>query len=106
MGDTRYVKGFKIDRMLVAKLADVEDPMDPEVDAYIPIVVHQLYRPGYKFIASVFENDRTDAALVIALEVGYNREELENKALGEIDETIQWVKPHVLVGPGVWEVMD
>lgn len=43
-------------------------------------------------------------SLIIAFPIGYDKDELEKKDLGEIDETIREALAHVLVGPGVWEL--
>jgi hypothetical protein len=96
--------------MSKAKIAAlVESSHDPEVDAYIPIIVHQLNRDGYKYITTAWEHGvPRDAkggrlALVIVLDVGYDEEELRKKDLGDVDWSIEWARPHVLVGPDVWE---
>ena len=44
------------------------------------------------------------SALIIALEVGDDKEKLKNKELGMIGESIQTALPYVLVGPDVWEL--
>jgi hypothetical protein len=45
-----------------------------------------------------------DLAFIIALEIGYDKDELKKKDLGEIDESIKEALPHVLVGLDVWEL--
>ena len=105
----KFVKGFKLDRSKIAALAEVESSSNPEVDAYIPIIVHQLNHDGYKYITAGWEHDvPCDAkdgrlVLIIILDIGYDEEELRQKDLGDIDWSIEWARPHVLVGPDVWE---
>ena len=107
--DKKFVKGFKLDRSKIAALAEVESSSDPEVDAYIPIIVYQLNRDGYKYITAGWEHDvPRDAkdgrlALIIVLDIGYDEEELRQKDLGDIDWSIEWARPYVLFGPDVWE---
>lgn len=108
----RYVKGFKIDRQKVADTVDLPDPCDPEVDDYIRIIIHDLNRSGYKFIGAVHERNppgqqpdgRTHLAVLIILDEGYDEEELRQRELGAVDDTIEVARPHVLVGPDVWEL--
>ena len=103
-----YVKGYKIDRKLVASMIEV-DPVDREVDEYIRAIVHMFPRTSYKYIASAKERnvpiDQKDGhrALVIVLEVGDDEKALREKKI-VVDATIEWAKPHVLVGPEVWEI--
>jgi hypothetical protein len=52
----QYVKGFILDRLLVAKLVGVESISDPEVDTYIRIIIDGLNRDGHQFIAAVHEH--------------------------------------------------
>jgi hypothetical protein len=109
--EKRYVKGFILDRDLVAKVAGVKSPNDPEVDEYIRVIIDGLNRCGYKFIGGVYERTRpgqqydrsTHLAVAIVLDIGHDEEALRRKELEPIDETIAAAKPHVLVGPDVWE---
>ena len=41
--------------------------------------------------------------MIIVLDIGYDEEELRQKDLGDIDWSIEWARPYVLVGPDVWE---
>ena len=103
-----YVKGYKIDRKMVASMIKV-DPGDYEVDEYIYVIVHMLPRTSYKYFASVrewnvpIEQKDGHRALVIVLEVGDDENALRETKI-TVDATIEWAKPHVLVGPGIWEV--
>jgi hypothetical protein len=45
-----------------------------------------------------------DLALAIVLEIGDDEEALKKMELPSLDETIAVALPHVLVGPGVWEL--
>ena len=45
-------------------------------------------------------------ALIIALEIGEDKDEMKEKDLGEFDESIRVALPHVLVGPDVWELFE
>ena len=107
-----YVKGFKIDRKKVADVADVESDRDAEVDAYIRVILSGLNRSGYKFIAAAHEHTppgqipdgRTRLALIIVLEEGSDEETLRGQGLECIDESINFARPHVLIGPDVWEL--
>jgi len=102
-----YVKGYKIGQK-VACMVEV-DRLDPEVDEYIRVIVHQLPRTAYKYIATAKEHnlpvDQKDGhiALIIVLEVGEDEKALKEKEI-VVDESIEWAKPHVLVGPDVWEI--
>jgi hypothetical protein len=64
-------------------------------------------RTSYKYIASVNERnvpiDQKDGhrALVIVLEVGDDESALRERKIA-VDATIEWGKPHVLVGPEVF----
>ncbi|KAF8802227.1 hypothetical protein BYT27DRAFT_7197315 [Phlegmacium glaucopus] len=104
-----YVKGYKIDRQKVASMVEV-DCHDPEVDEYIRVIVHQLPRSAYKYITAAKEhNPPADPmedghlALIIVLEAGQDEKTLREKEI-VVDESIEWAKPHVLVGPDIWEV--
>jgi hypothetical protein len=95
----------------VAKLAGVEDTNDPEVDAYLHVIVDGLNRGGYRFIGAVHkplrpgeERSREQLALAIVLEIGDDEEMLRSKELQPIDETIAAAQPHVLIGPDVYEL--
>ena len=104
--EKRYFKGFILDRRAIAKLADVESTNDPEVDIYTNIIIRGLNRNEYKFIGLVRDTPRKDyLALAIVLEVGSSAEELRKVEL-HADDTIMTAKPHVLIGPGVWEFYD
>jgi hypothetical protein len=77
---------------------------DPEVYIFIDIIVKGLNRDGYKFIGLVREPTQpTQQALAIVLEIGSSAEELRKIEL-HVDDTIMAAKPHVLIGPGVWEL--
>jgi hypothetical protein len=107
-----YVKGFKIDRERIAKLAHVADDHDPMVDMFIHIIIKDLKRSGYKYIGAVhdhplppqYENTDENLAVVIILDEGHNKTELQERELGPIDDTIQIAQQHVLIGPDVWEL--
>jgi len=45
-------------------------------------------------------------ALINALEIGEDKDELEKKDVGETDESIREALPHVLVELAVWELWD
>lgn len=108
----QYVKGFKLDRQKIAKVAGVGNPSDPEVDEYIRVIISGLNRGGYKFIGTVHEHTppgqqadgSTHLAVAIVLELGYDAEELRKKELKPIEESIAFAQPHVLDGPDVWEL--
>ena len=101
-----YFKGFILDRRAIAKLAGVESTNDPEDDIYSDIIIKGLNRNGFDFIGLVRDVPRKDYfALAIVLKVGSNAEELEKIEL-DVDDTIMDAKPHVLIGPGVWELYD
>jgi hypothetical protein len=48
----------------------------------------------------------TRLTVLIVLDEGSNEEELRQRELGAVDETIEFARPHVLVGTGadVWEL--
>ena len=102
---SRYVKGFKIDRQKVANVVGAKDRVDPLVDTSIHSIVRLLNRSVYLRMEVGWEPATTPdgerpLVLIIALEIGADKDELEKKDLGEIDESIKWTLPHVLVGPG------
>jgi hypothetical protein len=72
--------------------------------------VGRLNRSAYLKILTAYDSESPGPdgirhlALIIALEISENKDELEEKDLGEIDETIVQARPHVLDGPGVWEI--
>lgn len=105
--EKQYFKGFILDRQAIAaKLAGVESTTDPEVDIYSNIIIKGFNRDGYKFIGLVSDVPRKGfLALAIVLMVGSSAEELRKVEL-DVDETIMAAKPHVLIGPGVWELYD
>ena len=107
---TRYVKGYKIDRQKVADLVEAANRKDPLVDAGIRSVVARLNRSAYMNIATGYDPPTPEGArhlaLIVALDVGYDQEQLKEKKLGDIDESIMAALPHVLVGPDVWELCE
>ena len=108
--DEAIVKGYIIDYNLVAKAAKI-DASDPDVHYYTRIIMMGLNRYGYKFIGSVHRRiqpgqkpKEKDLALAIVLEIGDDEEALKKMELPLLDDTIEAALPHVLVGPGVWEL--
>lgn len=105
-----FVKGFKIDQDKVVRSAKLKDPDLTIIESYITTIVHVLNREGYKYIGCAYDHDpdpqdgERRLVLVIVLDESTDEEELKNKALGQIDDTIEWAKPHVLEGPDVWEL--
>lgn len=103
-----FVKGYKIDRGKVAEMIE-HDRLDPEVDDTIRIIVHRLSRDAYKYIATAKEHDipagQEDGhlALIIVLAVDEDKEALKEKEI-HVHESIEEAKPHVLVGPDIWEM--
>ena len=107
---TLYVKGFKIDRQKVADVVEARDRIDPLVDTGIQVIVGRLNRSAYMNIVTGYEPPSPDGkrhlVLIIALEIGEDKDEMKKKDLGEIDESIRVALPHVLVGPDVWELCE
>ena len=107
---TLYVKGFKIDRQKVANIVEARDRIDPLVDTGIHVIVGRLDRSAYMNIVTGYESPSPDGerhlALVIALGIGDDKDEMKKKDLGEIDDSIRVAPPHVLVGPDVWELCE
>jgi len=87
------------------------DSVDHLVDSAIRVIMSQLNlnRSAYLNIVGGYEPPSPDGephlALIIALEIGDGKDELEKKDLGEIHESIREALP-VLVGPAVWEPWD
>ena len=111
MDGKMYVKGFKLDRNKLAKLAARYSGDDGDVDSYIPVLIHQLNRDSYKYVGCAYEHEpdprdgQRHLTLVIVLEQGMDKEELERRELKHpIDSSIEWALPHVLEGPDVWEL--
>ena len=107
---TLYVKGFKIDRGKVAKIVGAKNRLDRLVGFGIRGVVEQLNRSAYLSIEVGREPPGPDgerrSALIVALEIGEDKDELKKKDLGEIEESIRRALPHVLEGPDVWELLE
>jgi hypothetical protein len=86
------------------------DGIDPLVEAGISAILDRLNRSAYLNIVGGYEPPGPDGvrylAVIIALEIGYDKDELKKKDLGEIDESIREALPHVLVGPDVWELWE
>jgi hypothetical protein len=82
---TLYVKGFKIDRQKVANTVEARDTIDPLVDIGIQLVVGRLDRSAYLRIVTGYEPLSPDGerhlALIIALEIGDDKNELKKKKL-------------------------
>jgi len=108
--NTMYIKGFKVSREKISHTFDLKGGIsDPQVDLYImPIIKHMLNRDGFKYFGSVLTtSDGNDwVEMVLVLDDGYSREELQQKGLGAIDESIQRALPYALDGPGIWERWD
>lgn len=103
-----FVKGYKIDRGKVAEMFNF-DRLNPEVDELIRTIVHELSRDAYKYIATAKEHtippgqEDGHIALIIVLEVDDNEKALREKEIF-VHESIEEAKPHVLVGPDIWEI--
>jgi len=86
----------------------VKARVDPQVDLAIRAIVARLNRSAYLNIVTGYEPPGPDGkrrlALIIALEISDDEDELRKKDLGEIDESIGVALDHVLVGPDVWEL--
>ena len=106
----QYVKGFILDRHLVAKILEAKHATNPEVNRFIHTVVRGLNCDGYKFIGTVYRHksdpmfSESKLALAIVLEVGCDEEALKRMELPPLDDTIAAAQPHVLIGPDVWEL--
>ena len=108
----QYVKGFKLDREKIAMSMGLESSNDPEVDAYICVIVNNFNCEGYKFIGAVHKctppgqqtHQSPHLMLAIILEMGFDKEELKKTELKSIDKSIASAQPHVLDGLGVWEL--
>ena len=106
-----YVKGFKLDRDKLAKLAAHYSGDVGDIDFYIPVLIHQLNRDSYKYVGCAYEHEpdprdgQRRLTLVIVLEQGTDKEELERMELKyPTDASIELALPHVLQGPDVWEL--
>ena len=93
----RFIKGFEISRPKVATIVDRSI-----VDVAIDIVIKDLDRDGFRFIAC---GDRPDQEitrpLVIVLDDDDDEETLRQRQLGDIHPTILRAK-EILEGPDVW----
>jgi hypothetical protein len=107
--DKEYVKGFVLDRELVARVAGIENANDQKVDLLIHNTIKGLNRDAYEFIGAVYQptlpgqDDDENLAVAIVLAIGDDEEELRVLELGPIDETILAARL-MLIGPGVWEL--
>jgi hypothetical protein len=103
---TIYVKGFKIDRQKLANMLEVEAE-DPRIMIGINIVVQKLNRSAYKNIEGGYEptvDGHRQLVHIIAMDYGDNEEQLREKELEDVDESIRVALPHVLEGPDIWEL--
>lgn len=107
---TLYVKSYKIDSQKVANIVGAINRVDPLVDTGIRVIVCRLNRSAYVDIVGGNEppgpNGERYLALIIALEIGDDKDELMKKDLGEIDESVREALFYVLVGPDVWELWE
>ena len=94
----------------VANVVEARDRIDPLVDTGIQVIVGRLNRSAYMNIVTGYEPPspyrKRHFALIIALEIGEDKDEMKKNDLGEIDESIRVALPHVLVGPDVWELCE
>ena len=106
----KFVQGFKINRHKVALVAEVESQRDPQVDNFIHVIISRMNREGYKYIAAAYDHDPSPTepddylSLVIVLADSHDEAELKKRDVGQIEESIEYARPHVLDGPGVWEL--
>ena len=105
------MKDFKLDRDKLAKLATRYSGDDGDIDSYIPVLIHQLNRDSYKYVGCAYEHEpdpqdgQRRLTLVIVLEQGTDKEELERRELKyPTDASIECALLHVLQGPDVWEL--
>jgi hypothetical protein len=105
-----YAVGYKICMQKVADLIGAKDVKDPLVDTAIHEIFGRLNRSAYLRIEAGFEAPGPDGKrkliIIIALAIGHDEHELREMDLGELDISIKEALPHVLVGPGVWEISD
>ena len=106
-----YVKGFKLNRDKLAKVAARFANNDGDFYSIIPVLMHELRRDSCKYIGWAYEHepDPRDGllhlALVLVMEQGMDKEELERRELKHsIDPSIERALPHVLEGPDVWKL--
>lgn len=65
-------------------------------------MVRLLNWGGYKYLDCGYKHDGNgDVVMIIVLADGYDKEEVKNRDLGVIDETIEWARSYVLTGPDV-----
>ena len=102
-----YVKGFKLNRDKLAKVAPRFANNDGDFHSIIP----ELRCDSYKYIGWAYEHepDPRDGllhlTLVLVMEQGMDMEELERRELKHsIDPSIERALPHVLEGPDVWKL--
>ena len=107
---TLYAKGFKVNREKVVNIVGARDGADPLVDTGICVILSRLNRSAYLRIEGGYELSSPDGerhlALIIAMEIGNDKDELKKKDLGGIDESIREALPRVLVGPDAWELWE
>jgi len=109
MRGKRFVKGYKFDRAKIAQTFKLSGASDNDVDDVIHTAVSMLNRQGFLYLACAYDDKPgVDWTLcnVIVLDEGTDPKALHEKPLVEdqVDETILWARPHVLDGPGVWEL--
>ena len=88
------VKGFKLDYEKVANIVGARSQTDPLVWSGVSAVVDGLNRSAYLKIVGGYELEgERHFCFIIALAIGDDKDELKERDLGEIDESIRSEKP-------------
>ncbi|ETW74881.1 hypothetical protein HETIRDRAFT_120540 [Heterobasidion irregulare TC 32-1] len=104
-----FIKGYKINRHNLAKLADIP-VADLRIHSAIDVLVRALNRDGYLFIGAAYDADPVTGErvmeMIVVLEEHPSEEALRSESLSAapLDETVaKGVEMGLLEGPKIWE---
>ena len=104
-----FIKGYKINRHNLAKLAEIP-VTDLRIYSAIDVLIRALNRDGYLFLGGAYDTDPVSGErvmeMIVVLEEQLSEEALRNESLSAtpLDETVaKGVEMGLLEGPKIWE---
>ena len=104
-----FIKGYKIHRHNLAKLAEIP-VTDDRIYSAVDILIRALNRDGYLFMGAAYDTDPVNGErmmeMIVVLEEHPSEEALRNSSLSAtpLDETVaKGVEMGLLEGPKIWE---
>ena len=104
-----FIKGYKIHRHNLAKLAEIP-VTDVRLYSAVDILIRALNRDGYLFMGAAYDTDPMNGErmieMIVVLEEHPSEEALRNSSLSAapLDETVaKGVEMGLLEGPKIWE---